>query len=760
MKNGHQDRNFALILLGFIAALTVIAIVVIRPPAPVGSDAPLNQFSSARAMEHLARIGTEPTPIGSVQHRQVREYLVSQLEQLGLGTEIHETIIYNPGWQNAGAVANIIARIPGTDNSQAVALFAHYDTVHLVPGAGSTKVGIAAILELLRVLNMGEPLKNDLIVVFADGGESGMLGSLAFLEQHPWAEDIGLVITADSRGTKGPVMLIDSGRSNSWTIPEFAKAVDNPIANSFTHEVNRLLVNYTDFLVFKQKRIPGFQLAFLDNPRAYKTQLDNLDQLDQRSLQHVGTYLYQLVDHFGNMEIEEQEENLRANQVYFDVFGRFLIRYPIGLVAHMLTIVIILFGFVCWHAVKAEKAKVTHVAFGVLLFAGMAVFSMLLSGIYFRFVQPSQDFYQYIPLAGGLWYYAALAALVSALFFLLYNWALDKYRLMDLFLGIQVVWLLITVIVSLFLPGASYAFIWPQSFSLVVVLALIRLDKLPWAVNLAVLAIGALPILLLWPYLLRTLYLIVGYIVPGLSVLLVVLALGALLPQWARIGKWQKFVLPILAAVTAAACLGMGIWSSQTSAGNPRMDTLFYFVDLDRDQAYWISTDPKPDQFTEQVFGGEYEESNLGNFIPYENMPVIYREAALDHNDVENPVKLELINDQNDGEVRRLTVNIQAASELYSMIVYIEPELLADAAALNGTALEWGESWPALRFYNLDADGITLTIPTAADQPFTMKVLAQKLQLPKAGLLPRPEDIIAAPTELTDSAFTLKSYQF
>ena len=167
----------------------------------VGSDAPLNQFSSEG--HGTSCPDRQTTPIGSVQHRQVREYLVSQLEQLGLGTEIHETIIYNPGWQSAGAVANIIARIPGTDNSQAVALFAHYDNVHLVPGAGSTKVGIAAILELLRVLNMGEPLKNDLIVVFADGGESGMLGSLAFLEQHPWAEDIGLVITADSRAPRG-----------------------------------------------------------------------------------------------------------------------------------------------------------------------------------------------------------------------------------------------------------------------------------------------------------------------------------------------------------------------------------------------------------------------------------------------------------------------------------------------------------------------------------------------------------------------------
>ena len=78
-----------------------------------------------------------------------------------------------------------------------------------------------------------------------------------------------------------------------------------------------------------------------------------------------------------------------------------------------------------------------------------------------------------------------------------------------------------------------------------------------------------------------------------------------------------KFALPILAAVQPRPVLdGDLVISNQCR--QPRMDTLFYFV-IWTDRLL-ISTDPKPDQFTEQVFGGEYEESNLGNFIPYENM--------------------------------------------------------------------------------------------------------------------------------------------
>jgi len=760
MDNRRQNRNLALILLGFTVILVVIALAAARPPKPEGSTAPLDRFAAGRAVEHLAQIAGAPTPIGSAQHRQVREYLLKELQELGLEVEVQETTIYNPGWRIAANVANVIARIPGTESSKAVALVAHYDTINLVPGASGTKAAVAAILELLRLLSLEEPLKNDLIVLFTDGGETGLLGAFAFLEQHPWAEDVGLVIAAAARGTAGPVMLIESGRDNSWIVPQFARAVDHPLANSFTHEVYRWLINETDFLAFKQARIPGLLLTFLDNPSAYQTPLDNLDNLDEASVQHLGNYLHQLVTHFGNVEIAQEKTDLSANKVYFDVLGRFMIRYPIGLVAHTLTIVIILFGFVCWNAVKEEKAKITHIAFGLLLFIGMAVFSMLVTGLLSGLIQPGYGFYQFIPQAGGLWYFGALAAVISVLFFLLYNWALAKYRLMDLYLGIQTCWLVITLVASLYLPGASYAFVWPSLFTLAAALILLLRGKLAWQARLAVLLISALPVLLLWPYLLRTLFLIVGYALPGLMIFLVVMALGALLPHWDAIGRWQKLALPIIAGITAAACLGMGIWSSR-SAANPRMDTLFYFANLDREETYWVSLDTRPDQFTQQVFGSEYQEANLGDFIPYENLPVIYRQAPWDPGVAPDPVKVELLADQTEGSVRRLTFNIQAAPEVNNVIVYIEPaQLLGEAILDSDFTIEWNEIWPVLRYYNLNSDGFTLTVPAAAEQPFTVKILAQMLQLPKLGLLPRPENIISAPTGITDCTVTIRSYQF
>ena len=762
MDTAYENRRIALIIFGIILALTALNFAAVRPPAAVGVDAPETDFASGRALRHLEQIAAAPTPIGSEQHEQVKQYLIDQLEQLGLEPQVQSTSAYNPDWRSTGNVENIIVRIPGTANSKAVLLVAHYDTLAQVPGASSSKAGIAAVLEVLRMLQLEQPLKNDLIILFADGGESGLLGSLAFLEQHPWAENLGLVINPMARGTSGPVMMTDSTYNNSWTLPQFAEAVDKPIANSLNNEINRWLLSDTDFSVFKRAGIPGFQLAFWESERHYQTALDNLANLDQRSLQHLGTYLYQLVKHFGSIDIETTEEpDLAANQVYFDLFGRIIIRYPVGVVARTLSLVVILFGVTCWFGVKAKKAEAKGIALGVVLLLGAVLLSVVATRLLASFVQPFHPLYQYIPLAYGTWYFAALVGVISLIFFLLYNWALNKYNLLDLYLGAVGLWVLATILVSLLFPGASYAFVLPLVFGLAAALVVIAREQLSWVARLILLLVSALPLLILWPNLILNLYYMLGFTLLSLLTFLVVLVLGMLLPQWEKIIKWQKLVLPLLAVAVAAAGFGFSIVNAGVSQDNPQMDTLLYFVDLDRDSAYWVSLDIQPDDFTKQVLGTDFTEANLGEFIPYENIPALSRRVEFDSSLMDDPVTVELLSDSISDDSRELVLRIKADSAVNNILIFIEPELLVDAVVLNQeTTVEWNAYWPMLRCYNLDAEGITLTIPAAADQPFSIKILSQSLGLPELGLQPRPEYIIAAPTAITDSTFTAKSYHF
>lgn len=128
-------------------------------------------------MEKLQVIAKEPHPIQTPEHDKVRDYLLSELEGLGLKHEIQKAFVSNVwnGDRILGYIDNIITRIPGTDNSKAVMIEAHYDSVSTGPGAGDDGAAIAAMLETVRALQVSGPLKNDVILLMTDGEEVGML---------------------------------------------------------------------------------------------------------------------------------------------------------------------------------------------------------------------------------------------------------------------------------------------------------------------------------------------------------------------------------------------------------------------------------------------------------------------------------------------------------------------------------------------------------------------------------------------------------
>ena len=77
-------------------------------------------------------------------------------------------------------IVNVIAWIPGTATSQAVLLMAHYDTVPQSPGANDNGSGVAAMLEIARLL--------------AGNSYSSTLRFVAFANEEPpffYSEEMG-----------------------------------------------------------------------------------------------------------------------------------------------------------------------------------------------------------------------------------------------------------------------------------------------------------------------------------------------------------------------------------------------------------------------------------------------------------------------------------------------------------------------------------------------------------------------------------------
>src|SRR5829696_748310 len=330
----------ASIMLVIVTALLVI--YQLNPSRPAAVRAPLTEFSGERAFKYLTVIAQRPHPVRTSEHAAVANYIQNELTALGLSPEVQQT----------PAVMNILARLKGTSNEKAVLLVAHYDTVPVSPGAGDNGSAVVAILETLRALKSSQPLRNDVIALFSDAEELGMVGAKAFVYQHPWAGDVGVVLNFDARGTSGPVIMFETSDKNGWLIKEFAKAAPHPAANSLAQAIYALMPNNTDFTVFKGAGFAGLNFAYIIGLNRYHTPLDNLTNIDQRSLQHQGSTALALTRHFGNLNLNNRaaQEN-EANDVYFDVLNSAIISYseqwvvPLAVVVCLSFVALVAFGF-------------------------------------------------------------------------------------------------------------------------------------------------------------------------------------------------------------------------------------------------------------------------------------------------------------------------------------------------------------------------------------------------------------------------------
>ena len=96
--------------------LIVIAIVwsfkALMPSSISDLDTDKNLFSTARALAQLEKLSQKEHSVGTGAHAEVRDYIVGQLESLGLETSIQDGFTISQ-WGNLAHAKNILARIKG-----------------------------------------------------------------------------------------------------------------------------------------------------------------------------------------------------------------------------------------------------------------------------------------------------------------------------------------------------------------------------------------------------------------------------------------------------------------------------------------------------------------------------------------------------------------------------------------------------------------------------------------------------------------------
>lgn len=757
----------------FVAGLALLALYQQNPPSVVAADAPAEVFSSGRALDQLKKISQSPRPVGSAGHAQARERILQELAAQGLETEVQTTTAVSARRSNAlraATVHNIVARLRGSANQKAVLVAGHYDTVPNSPGAADDGSSVATMLETIRSLKSGAALKNDVLFLFTDAEEIGLLGAKAFADEHPSAKAVGVTLNLEARGSGGPAMMFETSRGNRWLIEALAEAAPHPRASSLAYEIYRLLPNDTDLSVFKEAGLPGMNFAFVDGFMRYHTRADNLENFDERSLQHQGSYALPLVRHFGGLNFPAEAG---GDAVYSDVLGLTLIRYPAAWVLPLTALVALLFAGVTALGLRRGLLTFAGIWRGCLAFALSVVCASavvwavwwLLSGAQVRFGRGlGDDFYQ------SKLYLAAFCAVCVAVVTTIYRWFQKGAGGRGLAWGAQFCCLLGLAAVSVFVPGGSYLLAWPLLFCVLALaydFATRGSRRHPFALP-AVVAVCVSPAVVLFVPIIYQSFIAVGLAMAWAVAALAAILLALLVSHFTLLTDLRGKLLPAVAAAAAALLLATAALGFQFDGRHPKSDNVFYMLNADTGRAVWASADGAPDEWTAQFLTDSPETGSIIEYTPLYSGNFLKSQAqaaAL------GPPRVELLEEGGADGARTLRLRVVPSRPGASVSALVAGATPVSAAEVNGkrvvNALAGGDGqarppW-SLQYWGAPAEGVELRLEVKTSGPVKMVVVERTdglPQVPDRSFRPRPDHLMPSPSPSSDAAFVGKTFTF
>jgi hypothetical protein len=572
--------------LGILILCAVSILRVARPPRVVPATAPDTVFSAERALKYVEQIAQRPHPMGTVDHDRVRDYIAGQLSALGLSPQLQQTTAIGTRYQEAGRIQNILARFPGSNpNGKAVLIMSHYDGVEAGPGAADDGAGCAAILETLHALRARkQPLAHDIIALFTDGEEAGLLGAAAFVREHPWAKDVGVVLNFEARGTSGRSFMFETGAGN-LDVARALRSAGDATAGSVFATIYRLLPNDTDVSEISVLDLPMLNFAFADGVERYHTSHDDVAHLNSGSLQHHGSQMLAMARTFGTEPLPRART---GDGVFFDLPIIGLVVYPEGLELPLTIIALVLVGTL---VVRDRKG----VGVGVLTTLIAVVLSGGVGWLVGRFLH-----------GPAMWSGLAAAAIAllalsvtAACYAIAKRWSTPH----GLHVGALVVWLLLALALAVRVPAAGYLYTWPLVFAAGV--ALLPRGR----------AVGN------WPAAAVTLLMLVGFTYGGAVVMMGVAGIGAiavatvasgvalllapLLETIAGDARWSG--APWLAAA-GVVCLAIVALTVHPSSDHPVRSALVYAESADSTDAWLGALGGSTNQWTRGAIGDEARE--------------------------------------------------------------------------------------------------------------------------------------------------------
>jgi len=759
-----MKRFQPLLSLLLIIGLIYYSFYSLMPQSGEPATIPTTEFSSERALIPLKEISKAPHYIGTQEHTRVREYIVEQLQNLGLETEVQEGFIMNQKWKSLDKSKNIIAKIKGSGNGKALLVLSHYDSA-LTPsfGASDAGSGVVTILESVRAyLASGKKPKNDIIILITDAEEVGLDGARLFVNKHPWAKDVGLAINFEARGSGGPSnMIVETNGGNKNLIHAFMEAdVAYPTASSLMYSIYKMLPNDTDSTIFREEGdIDGYFFAFIDDHYDYHTANDTYENLDRNTLQHQGEYLLPLLHYFGDKDLSTLKSD--EDNVYINIPIIKMISYPFTWVMPMVIVAIVLFVGLIFFGIRKRVLTGKSMLKGFVPFLLALVISGLVGSFGWKLIMylyPQYEEIQHGFTYNGHTYIWFFVMLTLGIIFGIYQRFSKNTNVASLLIAPLFFWLLINMLVAIYLKGAAF-FILPVFFGLLSLWILIRQEK----PNLLLMTLlGALAIFLFAPHI-QFFPVGLGLKMLMASTIFTVLLFGLLLPVF---GFYKmKRGLSIIFYLLAIVFFVKAHLSSDFTSERQKPNSLVYYLDVDKGDSYWATYNKVLDDWTIGYLGknpeeaSKYIESASGSKYssgytyavkaPKKDIPLF--ETVLNKDTIINGIK-------------NVTITIIPKRYVNQISLYVEEGTNFETISFNGEDFQLHKKYdPAsmkikgkeiVRYYVSDKDSLEVSYTIKSEQPVKFTVMEYSFDLlthPQFSINKRAENMMPTPFVITDA---------
>lgn len=250
-------------------------------------------------LSYLESQGIRNSGTGNVTLNIVRDYITAKLTAYGYHVEFQK-VIYN-GDQGY----NIIVEKPGDGStSKKIVIGGHYDSVPLGPGINDNGSGVAALLEVAKIMAERET-KYPLILVWFTGEEHGFYGSRVYVDSlYSSGTDLLLMFNMDEIGgisningipyTMTKIVCERDERSNGGTannVPSYAYT-DTLAMMTNTYSSIETVIDYaygSDYIPFEEKGyvITGYYESVPEGNPYYHESTDILANMDVNYLEQV-----------------------------------------------------------------------------------------------------------------------------------------------------------------------------------------------------------------------------------------------------------------------------------------------------------------------------------------------------------------------------------------------------------------------------------------------------------------------------------------